>query len=176
MSSTRVIKPPPKARPLAAGHPSSSTPPAPSDSPESPRDTATSALADSGRRAIAPAPKVEMSDLIAYRLEGSRFKYHLPERIENAALSKLPPSDQRTLHSVRYQTTQKDLGYLPDSTLRPRGPSSDDKRHALDGRFTDTMVKIGFGRASNFMRVHKTSHRFFNANQGPAPWDTHRAH
>jgi hypothetical protein len=151
--------------------------PAPSAaaSSSSPVPSSSSALAESGRRALMePSP---VSELIAYRLEGGRFKYHLPESVEKHALQNLPPSDRRTKQSVAWQTTQKDLGFLPDSSLRPRGPTGGDgKFHGLDGRFTETMVKIGFGRASNFMRVHKTSHCFLNHNQGPAAWDTHRAH
>lgn len=176
--SARALRPPPRARPL--GTPA---PPSAAASSSSPVPSSSSALAESGRRALEPAPGSEQSKYpmenggVSYRLEGGRFKYHLPESVEKHTLQHLPPSDRRTKQSVAWQTTQKDLGFLPDSSLRPRGPTGGDgKFHGLDGRFTETMVKIGFGRASNFMRVHKTSHCFLNHNQGPAAWDTHRAH
>ena len=129
-----------------------------------------------------PPPSVDVSkfaskvELMPYRLEGSKFKF----RGSRCGGKPVPPGliTQETKETVRWKRTSGEYGYQPESVLRPRA-SDRGRYYGLNGAFTDHMVRVGFGRSSNFMKVSKPSHVVWGREsnmQGTAAWDTYRKH
>ena len=126
-------------------------------------------------------PRVDVSRFSSpFRLEGSKFKFRA-SRCEGPPESQLIKAGlikTETVSSVLYKRTSSSYGYLPDSAIKP---CASDRhmigKHPLNGKFTDHMVKVGFGRTGNFMKVSKPSHVVWGreSNQpGTAAWDTYR--